>query len=132
MAGRQQGRPPFHSAAHHGWSHCKLASHQSGWQPQLDHRELGGDGPGLRAAPPSAPLLELDEAYAPEVGTPLEEQREYNQSARTWPSGVRRPGVPEDGFDKRSRSEDAFVRCPAPGLSGIDSARGGRPADGDG
>jgi hypothetical protein len=56
--------------------------------------------------------LEFDEAHAPEVSTPFEKQREYSQSARPWPGGVWRPGVPEDGLDKRSRSQDAFVRGP--------------------
>ena len=113
MPGRQQGRPLFNSSANHGGSHRKLASHKGGWQPQLDHRETRCDGPGLRDATPSTPVLEFNETDAPEVGTPLEEQRENRQSARPWQSGVRRPGVPEDRLDKRPRSEDAFIRCPA-------------------
>ena len=112
MAGRQQGGPPFNSSANHCWRHRKFAGHKSGWQTQLEHRETGYDGPGLHNAPPSAPVLEFDEAYAPEVSTLLEQQRQYSQSARTWPRGGRRPGVPEYGLDKRSRSQDAFVCCP--------------------
>jgi hypothetical protein len=75
VASRQQAWPPFNASANHGWSHGKLAGHQGGWQTQLDHREIGCDGPGLRDAPPSASVKEFDKAYAPELSTPSEQQR---------------------------------------------------------
>ena len=112
MAILQQGRPPFHASTHHGRSHRKFAGHQSGWQTQLDNRETSYGGPGLRNASPPAPLLEFDEADVPKFSATLEKQGYCSQSPRPRPRALRWPGFLEYGFNKCSRSQDAFVRRP--------------------